>query len=138
MQKAKLGISVGLLGAGIYFMGLFGGYIVSAILVGYVLLFEQNEWLRKSAVKSIALMFGFSIVTALLNLIPNAISFINSIFSIFGGNFSISAVSGIISALIIAINVIEKLLFLGMGVNALNQGTFSIPILDKLISKHME
>ena len=44
MQKTKLGISVGLLGAAIYFMGLFGGYLVAVLLAGYILMFEENEW----------------------------------------------------------------------------------------------
>ena len=52
MQKAKLGISVGLLGAAIYFTSLFSGYLVPVILTGYVLLFEENDWLRKNAVKA--------------------------------------------------------------------------------------
>ena len=56
MQKTKLGISVGLLGAAIYFTGLFSGYLVAVLLAGYVLMFEENEWLRKNAVKAVALM----------------------------------------------------------------------------------
>ena len=55
MQKTKLGISVGLLGAAIYFTSLFSGYLVPVILTGYVLLFEENDWLRKNAVKAVAL-----------------------------------------------------------------------------------
>ena len=43
MQKTRLGISVGLLGAGVCFLGLVGGYLVTAILAGYILLFEENE-----------------------------------------------------------------------------------------------
>ena len=54
MEKTKLGISVGLFGAIIFAVALFGGYIPSILLVGYVLLMETNEWLRKSAVKALA------------------------------------------------------------------------------------
>lgn len=36
MQKTRLGISVGLLGAAIYFMGLFSGYLLAVLLAGYV------------------------------------------------------------------------------------------------------
>ena len=60
MQGTKLGISVGMLGAAIYFTGLFSGYIVPVLLVGYVLMFEENGWLRRSAVKAISLMVFFS------------------------------------------------------------------------------
>ena len=79
MQKTKLGISVGTLCAAIYFTGIFGGYFTAVFLAGYVLLVENNEWLRKNAVKAIVLMIIFSIVTAIINLIPDAISCVEHI-----------------------------------------------------------
>lgn len=120
MQKTKLGISVGLLGAALYFMGLFSGYMVTVLLAGYVLLFEDNEWLRKAAVKAISVMVLFSFVSAIVNLIPNAMSFIDAIVSMFGGNFYIAFISNLVDAVLTALNVIEKLLLLGLGVKALN------------------
>lgn len=89
MQKTRLGISAGLLGAAIYFVGLFSGYLVAVVLTGYVLLFEENSWLRKSAVKAVSVMALFSLLITVLNLVPNAISFINDFTSIFGGSFYI-------------------------------------------------
>lgn len=77
MQKTRLGISVGLLGAAIYFMGLFSGYLLAVLLAGYVLLFEENSWLRKNAVKAMSVMAVFSLLITVLNLVPNAIGFIN-------------------------------------------------------------
>ena len=74
MQKTRLGISVGMLGAAIYLTGLFSGYVVAVLMAGYVLLFEENSWLRRSAVKAVSLMVFFSFITVLINLIPNAIS----------------------------------------------------------------
>ena len=50
MQKAKLGISVGLLGAAIYLTALSGSLLGLLVLAGYVLLVEDNQWLRLSAV----------------------------------------------------------------------------------------
>lgn len=138
MQKTKLGISVGFLGAAIYFLGLFSGYLVVALLVGYVLLFEQNEWLRKCAVKAITLMLVISFVVTVINLIPNSISFVNSVFSILGGSFSIGFITSIINAIVSAIGIIEKLLFLGLGLTALNMGTIAIPAVDKLVNKCFE
>ena len=60
MQKTRLGISVGMLGATIYLSGLFGGYVAILLLAGYSLLFEENIWLKKSAVKAVALLLFFS------------------------------------------------------------------------------
>mgnify|MGYP000522443087 CR=1 FL=1 len=137
MQKAKLGISVGLLGAAIYFTSLFSGYLVPVILTGYVLLFEENDWLRKNAVKAVSLTVFFSFVIVVINLIPNVISFINYIVSMFGGNFHIAFISNLVNAATSAIDIIEKVLFIGLGLKALNQGSISVPVVDKLINKYM-
>lgn len=137
MQKTKLGITVGLMGAAVCFSGLFGGYLVTMLLAAYVLMFEENEWLKKTAVKSVALMILFSVVYTLINLIPNAIGFVDKVFAIVGGNFSIAIISNIVSVFTSAIDIIEKLLFIGLGFKALNQGTISVPVVDKLINKYM-
>lgn len=137
MQKTKLGISVGLLGAAIYFTGLFSGYLVAVLLAGYVLLCEDNQWLKRSAVKAISVMVAFSFLITVVNLIPNAISVIDSIVSMFGGNFYIAFISNLVNAVVAALNIIEKLVLLGLGVKALNQGTIAVPVVDNLINKYM-
>ena len=53
MEKSKLGISVGLLAALLYFLGLLSGYLVTVLVAGYILVAESNLWLRKSAVKAV-------------------------------------------------------------------------------------
>lgn len=52
MQKTKLGITVGALGAITFFAGFFGGYLAAIVLAGYALLFEENAWLKRSVVKA--------------------------------------------------------------------------------------
>ena len=137
MQKTKLGVSVGLLGAAIYFMGLFSGYLVAILLAGYVLLCEDNEWLKKSAVKAVSVMALFSFLVTVVNLIPNAISIIDYIVSMFGGNFYVAFLSNLVSAVVAVLDIIEKLVLLGLGAKALNQGTITIPFVDRLINKYM-
>ena len=66
MQKTKLGIPFGLLAAGIYFGALFGGYLVVILLTAYVLLVEDDEWLRRSSVKAVILMIMFSLIDIIL------------------------------------------------------------------------
>ena len=138
MQKTRLGISVGMFGAAIYLTGLFSGYVVAVLMAGYVLLFEENSWLRRSAVKAVSLMVFFSFITVLINLIPNAISSINYIASMFGSSFYAVFITNLVSAVTSIIDIIEKLLFIGLGVKALNQGTITAPVVDKLVSKYMD
>ena len=137
MQKTKLGISVGLVGAILYFMGLFSGYVAIALLVGYVLLCEENMWLKKAAVKAVAVMLLFSFISAIVNLIPNAINLIDSIATVFGGHFYISIISKLVNVIVNVLNILQKLLLLILGVKALNQGTITVPVVDNLINKYM-
>ena len=138
MKKTRLGISVGLLGASIYFMGLFSGYLVVILLTGYILLFETNEWLKKTAVKAVLILSFFSLLVAIINLLPNAINFINNIAAIFNRNFTVVILSRIVAVIVSALDLIETILFILLGVKALNQGTMSFPMVDKLITKYME
>ena len=74
----------------------------------------------------------------LINLIPNEISSINYIASMFGSSFYAVFITNLVSAVTSIIDIIEKLLFIGLGVKALNQGTITAPVVDKLVSKYMD
>ena len=80
MQKTKLGMSIGLLSAVIYFTALFGGYIPLFMIAGYVLIFEQNDWLKRVCFKAVILLIAFSMITAIVGILPNLMnSFSNEI-----------------------------------------------------------
>lgn len=137
MQKTRLGISVGMLGAAIYLTGLFSGYFVVVVLAGYALLFEENWWLKRNAVKAVALMVFFSLLITMINLIPNMLGVISNIVAIFGGVFSVSALDYFVSAVVSIIEIIQKILFVGLGIKALSQGTIAVLVIDNLINKYM-
>ena len=97
MEKTKLGISVGLMAAITFFSGLFIRGELSILLIllaGYCLLAEENVWLKKCAVKAVALMVIFAVVTTVVGLIPEAFNFIDGIFMIFNGRFSVPIIEG--------------------------------------------
>ena len=135
-MKTKLGISVGLLGAAIYFAAFFGGYTAVILLVGYALLFEENEWLKKTAVKAVALMISISFLVTLIGLVPDLLYWISTLVSVFKGTFNYGAVSSVINVITGAIDIIRTCLFLILGAKALNQGTVTVPFVDKLINKY--
>lgn len=138
MQKTKLGISVGLMGAIAYFAGLFSGYLVAVLIFGYIMLVEDNPWLRKTAVKSIVLLVTFSALSAVIGLIPDFISFVNTIFNVFGSYFSLSVVTNILAVITSALSILKTVVFLMLGLKALNQGTLTIPVVDNMTNKNME
>lgn len=78
MQKSKLGISVGLLGALLYIMGLINtlGLIV---MVGYVLLAEEDLWLKKTGVKALMISLGFSLLSILISSGDDVFGILNTI-----------------------------------------------------------
>lgn len=133
---SKIGISVGLLGAVVNLAGLFGGYTAMILLVGYILLFEENDWLKKAAVKAMLIMVSFAFLITLIGLIPDVFSWISSVISVFGGSFNYSFVSSLVSVFTKALDIIRTCLFLALGLKALNQGTISVPFVDKLVEKN--
>ena len=136
-MKSRLGISVGILGAAAYFMGLLSGYVVLALLVGYVLLFEENPWLRRTAVKAIALTLALDVLCAIVGLIPDTVDLIDSLLNIFEDDFTLHVVTRITGFLTTAVRYGGKILLLFLGFNALLQGVVRIPVVDKLLDKHM-
>lgn len=139
MQKTKLGISVGLLGAIIYFASAFGGgYLVALLLCGYVLLVEDNPWLRKTSVKAVLLLIMFSLVSVVLGLIPDIWETITNLLMAFNKYPSSTFISGINSTISSAITIVKSVLFVILGLKSLNQGVIKLPVIDKLIDKYMD
>ena len=135
-MKSKLGISVGLFGAGIYLGNLVGGILVSILLLGYVLLFEENEWLKVSVIKATVLSMLFTFVTMIVELVPRTIGTIDNLMRIFDGDFTMQFLSRITLFLNYGIGLLEMVVFLLLAVKALNQRTMTIPVVDGMIKKH--
>lgn len=137
MKTTKLGVSVGLLGAGAYLATYFSGYFVAFLIAGYVLMFEENVWLKKACVKAIAVSCVFDVLTAAIGLIPDVLSWISSFLGIFGVYFSYSLASSIISVVVGAIGIVQTVVFLALGLKALKQDTIAIPVVDGMIEKYI-
>ncbi len=135
-MKSKLGISVGLFGAGIYLGNLVGGILVSILLLGYVLLFEENEWLKVSVIKATVLSMLFTFVTMVIELIPRTIGTLDNLMRIFDGDFTVQFLSNVSLFLNYGVGLLEMVVFLLLAVKALNQRTMNIPVVDGMIKKH--
>lgn len=136
-MKTKLGISVAMMAAGTYLLGLFSGYLALVLIAGYVLLCESDEWLKKSVVKALVITVVFSVISAVIGFIPNAISIVDDLVSIFGGNFSILFLSRIVTFINTVLSVFEKLLMLALALLAFDNKTIKLPVIDSFIEKHM-
>jgi hypothetical protein len=136
MEKSTLGISISLLGAGLYFISLIS-IIPLVIMAGYVLLFEQNEWLRTAAVKAVAIVVFFSVLTTLIGLLSNSSSLLNDLVVLFTGSIDLSIVNRILSIFRAALSILQNILLLMLGFSALKQGNVSFGTLENTIKKHM-
>ncbi len=134
--KTKLGISVSIAAALTYFMGLFGGYLVLLVLAGYILWKEENLWLKQTVVKAVTICVTFSVVIALIGLVPDAINLLDDVFSVFGKGFSFSILSRMITLINSVLKLAEKLLLLALGFFALKGKSLRIDALDNFANKH--
>ena len=88
MEKTKLGISVSLAAALLYFLGLIN-MVALIVAVGYVLIAEKDQWLRKAAVQSLAITLGYQIISSVLGVGNRLFGFINDIIQNFVYSFHI-------------------------------------------------
>ncbi|MDE6103181.1 MAG: hypothetical protein K2F60_01485, partial [Oscillospiraceae bacterium] len=127
----KLGISANVMSAILYFTALFGGYVPLFIAAGYVLIREENTFLRKSAYKSVALLLFFSGLSMIL-------SSLNEILSIFGNLFDtfIEVPLNFDDILISVILLIKTVVFVIFGIMAFKQEDIRIPPIDDAVDKN--
>lgn len=137
MQKAKCGISVGLLGAAIYFMGLVNT-IPLILLAGYVLLVEQNEWLRKTAVKAVVLVLAAALVPAVLGLVGYVFDLVNAVFGWVHLNLHLGFPFDLDQIIKNVVWFVRDAMLLLCGFSALSQGSIKAGPIDKLVDKHLQ
>lgn len=136
MQKTKLGISVGLLGAAVYLIG-FLAIVPFMLLAAYILFFEENEWLRKSAVKAVTIVVVFNIVYIVLGLGDNIFGICNDVFLALNINVTLDYPLYIDNIIRNVAELIQNVLLLVLGIKALSQGSLKVSMVDKLVEKNM-
>ena len=140
MQKSKLGISVGLLGA-ILFMAAILEPLAAIIIAGYILIAEENVWLRRTAVKSTVILIAFAALNVIIYLIPDFIDVIENLICIFkddyySGDF-VSFINRLVSFISSVFDYIKVILFALLALKSLTQSTIIIPAIDKFINNHI-
>lgn len=135
MQKTKLGVKIGTLSAVVYFTAIFGGMIPLFLLVGYILLNEENDWLKRVCYKAVAIVIVSTLLINLIGLIPSALSIISSFVALFEGYFSYSVVSSIVNILMSIVNFVVDILLLALGIKAYKMQDVKVAKLDKMVEE---
>lgn len=135
MQKTKLGISIGIVGAALYFLACIN-IIPAFLLAAYVLLNEENEWLKKTAIKMMIVTVSFSLLLVGVGLIQDIFGVLNSVINwVSISNFTVPL--NLDRILQYIISFIQDFVLIVMGFKALSMGTVKSAFVDKLIDKHM-
>lgn len=138
MEKTKLGISVGLMGALTFLICLVGGYVAAILVAGYILLREGNRWLKEIAIKAVVISVGFGLLSALFGVIPETFNFIQSVAELFDGYLNASVIYRIYNVFTTLLAIAQTVVFILLAWKALKQQTISVPVVDTLLKKHME
>ncbi len=128
MHKTKSGISIGALGAVIYFSALLGGYIPLFLIAGYIFIKEDSKWLKKVTFKAIALMLVFSGLGAVIDMLNEILEIFNSLFS-----WELEIPLDLDYVLDNIISISKTVLFSLLGFKALGQGDIPIQTIDNAV-----
>ncbi|MBQ7097886.1 MAG: hypothetical protein IJN96_07380 [Clostridia bacterium] len=104
MNKTKLGISANAYAALVFASGLFG-IIPAIILTGAVLILEDNEWLKRMAVKAVAFIVVINIFHVVLMLLPNFLDMLKNLLLAAGAD---SIVIDVFSKVELVFSVFQK------------------------------
>lgn len=141
MNKTKLGIPEGLMALIICLLCYYGGYVVTALVVGYVIFKEESEFLKKLALKVLVLLLAFSLLNTLVNLIPDVINLTYSVIHIFAPEFYLHFIDRIFNFIYSIVYFVKTLVFLALAFYSLQGKEFTVPYLeeylDKLIKKYL-
>lgn len=144
MYKTKLGLSNCMVAGIIFLLALITSFYSASIifswplvlLVAYVLLKEDDLWLKASAVKAVLVVLVFILVPILFSFVDNIISFINFFLRIADAT-PINDGWGIISFFEMLFSIVEKVFLLILSLSAFKGKTIKLPIVDNMIRKHL-
>ena len=135
MEKTKLGLSVGVVGAAAFLLFQFGGYTPALLLVGYILLCESNAGLKKTALTATVIAIGYSLVNYAIYLLPNAINLLTSFLNIFGVYPELYIINRIFEFLSVTAGFLKGLLMVFLAGMSLLNKSVELPLLKKLINE---
>jgi len=137
VEKTKLGVSACFVSAVAYLFGLFSNYVAVGLIVGYILLKEEDLQLRKNALRVLALMLLFSLIGLVIYLIPDIMGLITQALEIVGIHLYFSKLNSLSGLLDSVVDLVEKAVFIGLAVLSLANKNFKLPVVDAIINKFL-
>lgn len=137
MLKTKLGISIALVGAAVYFLGMLG-MTPAILLAGYILIAEQNAWLKRQAARAVGVLIFFGLLGVFVGWFDEAASILNIIVHWFDKSATyLSIPANLTSFCRYIISIVSDIFLAVMGFMALQMKEIRIGVIDKLLDKFM-
>lgn len=130
--RTRLGITVGMLGAVIYFSALISP-VVLGLLAIYVLFLEENRWLKASAIKAVMCYLGFFVIFQVISGIDYFLSIINRMMAVVHWYSNLVFPGSITDAL----SICRIVFFLAVAFSALKMRGLRIDRIDDFVETHM-
>lgn len=142
-MKSKIGLQIGFLACIIFLVAQFGGIVPLTLLVGYVLVCENNDFLRMSALKAFLLVLFVSLIGWLLGSFSNIfIDAIDGFIGIFSADFSLGNLAffrkifQILNFIAWIVSTCKAIVLVLLAYLALRIKTIKLPLIDNLIDKY--
>jgi len=136
LEKTKLGIPVGVFAAIIYFIAVIGGYnslIVLILALGYVMMKEDNQWLKKAVFKALAIFLAYYVFVELINIFDNSI--LSLPYTLSNGKIrSIKIPFNFINIIKSLASLVRYALLLFLGFGAFKQKDLPIASIDNVLN----
>lgn len=129
----KLGIKTNTLAMLMCIVGLVSGYVGALLMAGYILLSESDRMLRRTAIRTLVVMCLASLLIEVVDLLPETITWISSLLSLFNGSLYIGFLSALCNVLVGAVRLAESVILLLMAYNAYKGKELSVKKIDAFI-----
>lgn len=136
MLKTKLGISIALVGAAMYFLGAIS-FTPAVLLAGYVLIVEENEWLKRQAAKMIGVVVVFGLLSIAVGWIDDVVYMLGIIVRWFSKDTYLSVPANLTTLCQYIITLAKEVFLLMMGFMALGMKNVKLGVVDKQLDKFM-
>lgn len=137
MLKTKMGVSIALVGAAMYFLGAIA-FTPAVLLAGAVLIMEDNQWVKRQAAKMIGVVIVFSLLGIAVGWVDDVVSILNTIVHWFAKDAKYLSVPGNLDSLLrTIIGAAEEVFLIVMGFMALKMKEIRFGVIDKLLERFM-
>lgn len=138
MQKSTLGISVGLFGGIVCLLAIaFGLQWYFLAIVAFILLKENNEWLRRLILKVLIILVVVSVVCIFVNYVFGAVYDIVHIGKTAAEMIDLQWIKDIGSYVTKYLDIAKDVVIVIIGIKAFSQKHTSIKAVDKLIVENV-